>query len=109
MMVDSPAFEWTCQAIEGATELPRLAVRGTVRMALKKAGLDPGVVTQQQMQLVLEHVMPKELQLRGVAKAEEVCKSLITELATVDLASFRVEAAPRRTPEETFRRIFKGS
>ena len=39
-MPDSAAFEFACGQLETGTSLDRLAARGTVRIALKQAGLE---------------------------------------------------------------------
>ena len=39
-MADLTAFEQACESLEQLTELSRLEARGTLRIALKEAGLD---------------------------------------------------------------------
>ena len=39
-MADARAFDWVCEEVEKKSSLSRLEARGTVRLALKKAGLD---------------------------------------------------------------------
>jgi hypothetical protein len=39
-MADSPCFDRVCAALESETSLDRIEARGTVRLALKGAGLD---------------------------------------------------------------------
>ena len=65
-MADSATFEWVCNELEQRTSLDRLEARGTVRLSLKQAGLEPGTVTTEQMKVVLEKVLPSELDSRGV-------------------------------------------
>ena len=48
-MPDSAAFEWTCNELEERCSLDRLEARGTVRLALKQAGLEARSVTPEQM------------------------------------------------------------
>ena len=47
-MAGSSAFEWLCTALEESTTLERLEARGTVRIALKEAGLEPRTVAFEQ-------------------------------------------------------------
>lgn len=52
-MADSPAFAWTCAEIVRTTSLSELVARGTVRLALKQAGLAPDSVSGEEMAVVL--------------------------------------------------------
>ena len=52
-MADSPCFEHVCAALESETSLDRLETRGTVRLALKGAGLDAAHATPDQMGVVI--------------------------------------------------------
>jgi hypothetical protein len=82
-MAESKAFQYVCEDLENRTSLDRLAARGTVRLALKEAGLDPASVTPIQMAVVLRQVMPRELQSRGIADAEKVCDAIRTGVQTL--------------------------
>src|SRR4030095_6644214 len=64
-MAHETPFDFVCGQIERATELSTLEARGTVRLALKAAGMDPKSVGASQMRVVLEKVMPGELKNRG--------------------------------------------
>lgn len=99
-MADAPAFDWVCNALEQRSSLDRLEARGTVRIALKEAGLDSRSLTPEQMKVVLEKVLPKELGSRGVEDAQGVCSALAREVLSVDAGSSSGE-----TPEEVFRRL----
>ena len=70
-MLGSPAFAWTCAEIERATALSELVARGTVRLALKQAGLEPQSVSGDEMAIVLREILPRELAARAVADAAE--------------------------------------
>jgi hypothetical protein len=91
-MADSPSFELACESLERMTTLERLEARGTVRLALKAAGLEPRSVTPAQMGVVVDKVLPGELTARGVENGAEVCASLGTQLA--GMASTAAEDAP---------------
>jgi len=75
-MAASQAFEQVCQALEGASSLNRLEARGTVRLALKEAGLDVNAVTPTELEVVIARVLPEELESRGIANAPSVCQAL---------------------------------
>ena len=80
-MPDSPVFEQVCNALERRTDLDRLAARGTIRIALKSAGLDASSVDREQMKVVLRRVLPGELQRRGIEGFECLCEELSIEMA----------------------------
>jgi hypothetical protein len=75
-MADSAAFAWTCAEIVRATSLSELVARGTVRLALKQAGLAPDSVSGEQMAVVLREILPQELTNRAVADAAKVCRDM---------------------------------
>ena len=75
-MADSPVFDRTSEELEQRTPLERLEVRGTVRIALKAAGLDVQSVDAAQMGVVLRKVLPKELETRGVGDAAALCEEI---------------------------------
>ncbi|MCG8590820.1 MAG: hypothetical protein MJE66_16130 [Proteobacteria bacterium] len=79
-MKSNAVFEAVCGELEARTSLDRLEARGTVRLALKGAGLEPGSVTADQMAVVLERVLPGELSQRGIDQADAVCAALRTAL-----------------------------
>lgn len=101
-MADAPAFDWVCTELEQRTSLDRLEARGTVRLALKEAGLDSRSLTPEQLKVVLEKVMPRELESRGVEDAAGVCGALLPGL---DRVAAEVAAPGGETPEEIFRRL----
>ena len=79
-MAESEAFDWVASALEQRTHLSRLEARGTVRLVLKDAGLDPASVAGYQMQVVLERLMAPALQKRKVSDAAALCRALAAEL-----------------------------
>jgi hypothetical protein len=98
-MADAAAFDLICTEIEARTSLDRLEARGTVRLALKDAGLEARTVTADQMKVVLERVLPKELLARGVQDVERLCSELVPGLS-------HLEAAPAvETPDAVFARL----
>ena len=98
-MADSGAFEFACNQLEAKTSLDRLAARGTVRIALKQAGLEARSVTPEQMAVIVQKILPTELGSRGIDGAEEVCQAILAGLGKVE----RGPAA--ETPDAVFKRL----
>ncbi|MCG8592276.1 MAG: hypothetical protein MJE66_23530 [Proteobacteria bacterium] len=98
-MKDTAVFESACTELEERTSLDRLAARGTVRLALKSAGLQPEAVTHDQMQVVLERVLPAELESRGIEDAEAVCTAIYSCLPE------RPAGEDHSSPEAIFARL----
>jgi hypothetical protein len=66
-------FDYAAEGLEQRTGFDRLEARGTLRLALKSAGLDPKSLTADQLGVVFQKLMPGELKLRGVSDAARVC------------------------------------
>ena len=81
-MRGSPAFAWTCLELERATSLSELVARGTVRLALKQAGLEAQAVSGREMAIVLREILPQELANRAVADSQRVCSELAARILT---------------------------
>jgi len=103
-MADSPAFDHVCAGLEEGSSLDRLEARGTVRIALKEAGLDARHVTREQMVVVIERVLPTELERRGVENCDALCAELCRGLASVEMGETGAE-----TPDAVFQRLGGGS
>ena len=101
-MADSQSFAFVCEQLEANTSLDRLATRGTVRIALKQAGLEARTITNEQMKVVLERILPGELASRGVEDSDALCSTLRTSLD--DLGP--EDAA--ETPDAIFQRLGGG-
>ena len=98
-------FDFAAERFEHHTGLDRLAARGTLRIALKAAGVDPKNLTGAQLQVVFEKVMPGELDSRGVSDVHAVCAAV---LADVESAGGAVENASAANPDDIFRRLADG-
>jgi hypothetical protein len=94
-------FDAAAQAIEDYAGLDRLAARGTLRLSLKQAGLDPQKLSMLQLRAVFEKLMPSELEARGVADAVAVCHSAIAAIASAAGGGER----PPESPDDIFRRL----
>jgi hypothetical protein len=102
-MADSPAFEFVCNELERVTKLSRLEARGTVRLALKEAGLAANAVRPMEMQVVLKTLLPRELAARGITTPEQLCREI------GDGVSRLREEGSSQTPEAIFSRLAGGS
>jgi hypothetical protein len=99
-MADSAAFEWVCGELEDTTSLSGLEARGTVRLALKQAGLEAKRVKVSEMAVVLNKMMPAELVSRGVEDGEGCCAGLVAGLNAAGLTDEATES-----PEAVFSRL----
>ncbi len=95
-MAESVAFTNVCTALENETGFSRVEARGTVRLAFKGAGLDAKSVTVEQMKVVLDRVLPAELEIRGIADSEAVCRMLSRGLGQI------ASGGSEETPEDVF-------
>jgi hypothetical protein len=98
-MADSAAFDFVCAELERETSLDRLEARGTVRLALKEAGLEARSVNPDQIGVVVDKLLPSELEARGIEGAAALCARIKTGLANV-AAGDQVE-----TPDAVFQRL----
>ena len=96
-MANSQAFSVLCEALENESDLDRLEARGTVRLALKNAGLEAGTVTTTQLGVVIDKILPRELEARGIDQA--ICPRLHAALAGVE------NAPTPEGPEAVFGRL----
>jgi hypothetical protein len=102
-VAESAAFEAACNSLEQSSSLDRLAARGTIRLALKQAGLDAKSVTAQQLVVVVKRLLPAELTSRGVADPDSLCTAIARALEGV------AGGAAAETPEAVFQRLGGGS
>ena len=101
-MAGANAFEWLCASLESATDFDRLEARGTVRIALKRAGLEVKTLSAEQVKVVLEKLMPEELETRGVADAASICTRLVGRLDEISAVD---GVTAESTPEAVFARL----
>ncbi len=95
-------FEFVAAELQKRSELEDLEARGTVRLALKSSGLTAREVTKKQMTVVLEQVLPRELQLRGVDNPDGVCRDLSQAVKGFEGGAGDASSA---SPEDVFRRL----
>ncbi len=94
-------FDQVATALESRTTLKRLEARGTLRLALKQAGLSADSVTVDQLRVVIEKLLPGELEARGIDAPAEVCGQLSAEARDLETT-----AGPAvDSPESIFARL----
>ena len=98
-MAEAAAFDLVCTRLEEQTSLDRLAARGTVRLALKQAGLEARSITQDQMAVVLTKLLPGELETRGIDAASALCRTLAEEVRRI------AGSDGPETPDAVFQRL----
>lgn len=98
-------FDLAADSLERHSSFDRLEARGTLRIALKSAGLEPKNLTGAQLQVVFEKVMPGELGSRGVSDVQAVCAAVLADLQSAGGAA---EDASATSPDEIFRRLADG-
>jgi hypothetical protein len=98
-------FDFAAERLEHHAALDRLEARGTLRIALKAAGVEPKSLTTKELQAVIEKVLPEELGARAVNDVPNVCAAMLAELEDVG----DVVADTQTTdPDEIFRRLGNG-
>jgi len=95
-------FDFVADKLEENSSLEKLEARGTVRLALKGAGLDPRTVTAEQMVVILQKVLPGELKARGIESPNGVCEQLVALLKQHAPGG---AGAAGESPEDVFRRL----
>jgi hypothetical protein len=85
-------FDFAAERLERHTSFSRLEARGTLRIAIKSAGLELKSLTLDQLRVVFEKLMPGELEQRGVSDAASVCNSVAGDLANSPEAADMVSA-----------------
>jgi hypothetical protein len=99
-MASATAFDWICTELERLTALDTLEARGTVRLSLKKAGLEARSASPDQLSVAVRRVLGRELQARGVENSDQVCENL-----AVGLKSQGPTSSASESPEEVFKRL----
>ena len=100
---DAPTiFDWVAQAVETETTLSRLEARGTLRLALKAAGVAPERATRREFEVVLKAVAPKHLHACSVRDADAVCTRILGALRSAVVVE---DAQSGDSPEDVFGRF----
>jgi hypothetical protein len=103
--MDATLFDFASERLEHHAGFDRLEARGTLRIALKAAGLAPNSMTGAQLRVVFEQVMPGELDSRGVSNMQDVCAAVLADLGSAGGAA---AGAGATSPDDIFRRLADG-
>jgi hypothetical protein len=102
LTVASTLFDTAADLLEQRTSLDRLEARGTLRLALKEAGLDIATLSVEQLGVVFEKILPGELERRGVDDASTACDAVMKEVALSPAAAASVKS---EDAESVFKRL----
>ena len=97
-------FDLAAQKLEQQTGFSQLEARGTLRIALKSAGLDPGSFTLAELGVVFEKLMPGELEQRGVSDTAGTCAAVMRDLENAPIDATDSSSSG---PDDVFRRLAK--
>jgi hypothetical protein len=82
----SDVFEKTCELLEKHTSFTRLQSRGTIRLILKEANIDPQAVEKAEMIELLKAKLASELEKRGVSEGAGVTEQLVAAVERTEFA-----------------------
>jgi hypothetical protein len=95
-------FDFAAECLKRHTGFSRIEARGTLRIALKSAGLEPKGLSINELRVVFEKLMPGELETRRVSDVAAVCSAVIDDLAN---APAPADVAPTSDLDEVFARL----
>ncbi len=95
-------FDIVTERLEHHTEFNRLEARGTLRIALKEAGLKAQTLTIPQLEAVFEKLMPGELERRRVEDAVAICNIVMGEVARIASPG---DTSTSSSADDVFRRL----
>ena len=72
-MANSAAFDAAHAALEKSSGMDRWAARGAIQLALMDAGLEASTVSKDQMSVVVERLLPRQLQSQKIADVASIC------------------------------------
>jgi len=97
--MESDAFTIVADRLCELSKLDRLEARGTLRIALKKAGVNAKRLGRDDLEATFAKILPAELEARGCADAEAICDAI---LKSVD---GDVPEGSTRSSDEIMRRL----
>ena len=100
--MESDLFELVADRLEAETDLDRLEARGTLRIALKSAGVASKHFTLAELEAVFAKIMPDERARRGAPDAAGVCDTVLKAMPS-DLPDAPGNSATSR--DEIMRRL----
>jgi hypothetical protein len=102
--MDTALFDLVADSLEQHSPFDRLEARGTLRIALKAAGVEPKSLTAAELRVVFEKVMPGELDNRGVSDVSDVCAAVLADLESTG----GEEDGSAASTDDIFRRLADG-
>ncbi|MEO1483842.1 MAG: hypothetical protein AAFU77_17165 [Myxococcota bacterium] len=101
-MSNSDVFQRVCDALVHTTALTVPQIRGTVRLALRAAGLEASLISADEMRAVVRTILPQKLRAQGVSDVE-----LVRVLDAVSKAIDVDAPTDRSGPASVFDRLDK--
>jgi hypothetical protein len=95
-------FDHAAEQLERHTDLDRLEARGTLRLAVKQAGLDSESLSFRELKAVFENIMPAELEARGIDNTATTCTTIFEEITRTADASTTEETT---SVDDIFKRL----
>ena len=102
--MDTSLFDFAAQKLEQHTGFSQLEARGTLRIAVKSAGLEAKSLTVAELRVVFEKLMPGELEQRGVEDTLSVCSAVVRDLEDAPIDESDDSS---NNPDDVFRRLAK--
>jgi len=102
--METSLFDLAAQKLEQHTGSSQLEARGTLRIAVKSAGLEPSSLTLDELRVVFEKLMPGELEQRGVSDTTGACAAVMHDLENAPIAATDASSI---SPDDVFRRLAK--
>ncbi len=98
------SFDLAAEKLEQQTGFSQLEARGTLRIAVKSAGLNPASIGLDELRVIFEKLMPGELEKRGVSDIAGTCAAVMTDLESTPATATDSSSI---TPDDIFRRLAK--
>jgi hypothetical protein len=98
-MAASAAFEAVQSELERSANMDRWNARGAIQLALMDAGLEASNVTSAQMKVVVDRLLPKQLQSQKIADVPSVCERIRGALALLG------DDSRADSPDKVFQRL----
>lgn len=93
------AFTIVADRLCELSALDRLEARGTLRIALKKAGVDAKHLGRDDLEATFAEILPAELEARGCADSKAICDAILNSLGG------DVPESSTRSSDEIMRRL----
>jgi hypothetical protein len=102
--VEKSLFDLAAEKLEQHTGFSQLEARGTLRIAVKSAGLSSDSIALDELRVIFQKLMPGELEKRGVSDIAGTCAAVMSDLESAPAAATDSASI---TPDDIFRRLAK--